>query len=177
MSSPANMNFLSPMNFSFLLKRAPTVTFFLQKCSIPGISLNTTDTSNPFVVTPYAGDHLDFDPLEINFKVDEDMKNYLEIYKWMMGLGFPRNFSQYKKLQEKQQYTGESIFSDITLTVMSSNRRPKYEINFVDCIPIYLSTVGFNTTDSDVNYVTATTKFKYSYFTVMGIGEHECATD
>lgn len=177
MASPTNMNFLSPLNFSFLLKRAPTVTFFLQECSIPGITLNTTDPSNPFVKAPYAGDHIDFEPLDIKFKVDEDMKNYMEIYKWMMGLGFPRYYSQYKKLEEQKQYTGEGVFSDITLTTMTSNRKSKYDITFVDCVPTYLSTVQFNTTDQDTNYVTATARFKYTYYTIMGIGEHECVTD
>ena len=171
------MNFLSPMNFSFLLKRAPTVTFFLQECSIPGISLNTADTANPFVQAPYAGDHLTFEPLEIKFKVDEDMKNYLEIFKWMRGLGFPENFNQYKRLEEQKQYTGESVFSDITLTTMSSNKKNKYEITFVDCVPIYLSQVKFNTTDTDINYVTADCRFKYTYFNINACGSYDCAHD
>ena len=43
---------------------------------------------------------LTYAPLDIRFRVDEDMSNYLEIYNWMTGLGTPEDIKQYKSLNE-----------------------------------------------------------------------------
>ena len=34
-SNPANKNFLSPLNFSFRIKKAPYTNFFIQKVNVP----------------------------------------------------------------------------------------------------------------------------------------------
>jgi len=166
MSSPSNLNFFNPMNFLFVLKRAPTISFFLQRAELPGISLNAVDTMNPFVKVPYAGDHMNFEPLIVEYKVDEDLKNYLEIFNWMQALTFPKNFNQYKAIQNQEQYTGNGVFSDITLTMLGSSRKKVSDIVFVDAFPVALSGIKVNTTDTDINYSTVEATFRYSYFTV-----------
>ena len=51
------------------------------------------------------GDKLQYGDLVIQFLVDEDMKNYLEIYKWLMALGYPdtvnQTFDKYNELMEQ----------------------------------------------------------------------------
>ena len=37
--TPANKNFLNPLNFKFQIQRAPNVNFFIQKINIPSITL------------------------------------------------------------------------------------------------------------------------------------------
>ena len=86
-NTPQNLNFLSPINFKFMLKRAPHVNFFIQKINIPGLSLPTIDVSNPLIKVPYAGDHLNYEELNISFKVDEDLQNYMEINTWLKSIG------------------------------------------------------------------------------------------
>ena len=38
-SNPANKNFLSPLNFSFRIKKAPYTNFFIQKVNVPRMFL------------------------------------------------------------------------------------------------------------------------------------------
>jgi hypothetical protein len=165
-NTPDNKNFLSPLNFKFFIKKTPYTNFFIQKINLPGIRLVQVDTSNPFVKTPYAGDHIDFSTLNLNFKVDEDLKNYLEIHNWIIGLGFPENHDQYKDLSDKPIYTGDGIFSDMTLTILSSTKTPNYEITFVDAFPITLSDLYFNTIDNNVTFLNADATFKYTHYTI-----------
>lgn len=168
-NTPSNRNFLSPLGFKFIIKKAPNVNFFVQKVNIPSVDLIQVDTSNPFVRTPYAGDHIDFGTLELSFKVDEDFQNYLEIYNWLQGLGFPERFKQYDDLASKPSYSGETLYSDVSLIVLASTKTSNYEFTFVDAFPISLSSVALNTVDDTVNYVDAVTRFKYTYFTVKNI--------
>ncbi len=168
-NTPENKNFLSPLNFRFQIKKAPHVNFFIQQVNIPAITMPNPDPNNPFVRTPIPGEHMNFGDLKISFKVDEDLQNYLEIHNWIRGLGKPENFNQYKELQDKPSYTGDGIYSDISVMILSSTKMPNYEITYVDSFPVSLSDLVFRTTDSDVNYITAEATFKYTYYTITNI--------
>lgn len=168
-NTPSNRNFLSPLNFKFQIKKAPHVNFFIQKVNIPSIGIPSPQPNNPFVKTPIPGEHVNFGDLAITFKVDEELKNYLEIYNWLIALGKPENFEQFKAIQDQPITSGDGIYSDISLMVLSSTKMPNYEITFVDAFPIDLSQIVFNTVDSTVNYVEASSTFKYSYYTIKNI--------
>ena len=165
-NNPANRNFLSPLNFRFQIKKSPHVNFFIQKVNIPDIYLKEVETSNPFVTTPYPGEHIKYGSLKLEFKVDEDLQNYLEIHNWIKALGKPEEFEQYKKIADIPIYTGEGIYSDIALLVLNSTKSPNYEVTFKDAFPIWLSQITFNSTDPDVSYLTASTEFKYTVYDI-----------
>ena len=82
-NTPTNPNFLSPLNFKFSIKRAPHINFFTQKISIPSLNLPSYNSPNPFVKIPEPGEHIDYGDLELTFRVDENLKNYLEIHNWI----------------------------------------------------------------------------------------------
>lgn len=165
-NTPSNKNFLSPLNFKFQIKKAPHVNFFIQKVNIPSITLPTPESTNPFVNIPYPGEHLKYGNLEISFKVDEDLQNYLEIHNWLVALGKPENFDQYKTIQNIDPATGNGIYSDISLHILSSTKMPNYEIIFIDGFPVSLSDVSFNSVDSDVNFIQASAVFRYTYYNI-----------
>lgn len=168
-NTPENKNFLSPLNFKFTLKRAPHVNFFLQKVNIPAITLKNVVYPNPMVNIPIHGDHIDYSTLDITFKVDEDLQNYLEIHNWIKALGKPVDFEGINKLLKEPEYTQEGLYSDISIMVLSSTKMANFEVVFTDCHPINLSAISFNTVDSDVNYIEASATFKYVYYDINKI--------
>ena len=94
-NQPANLNIVSGVAFRFNIKDAPHVSFFCQSAQLPGVSLGETPMHNPFAKIYKAGD-VTYEPLAVRFIVDEDLKNYLEVYDWIRGLGHPTNFTEYK---------------------------------------------------------------------------------
>ena len=168
MTDITNKNFLSPINFRFAIKRAPHVNFFVQGVNLPGLSLPDIDVSNPLIRVPYPGDHLLYDELDLSFKVDEDLKNYMEIHEWLRALG-KRSYDEYKTLTQKTSTTGETIRSDMTLTVLTSNRNANYSVTFKDAFPIKLSGINFDVTSSDVDYVPASATFRYVTYDVTKV--------
>ena len=118
---------------------------------------------------PLIGDHLDYGLLNITFKVDEDLQNYLELHNWMKALGKPKDFVERKAIREKPSYTGDGETSDISLMVLSSTKMANYEIIFADAHPISLTGANFNTTDDDVNYIEASASFKYTYYDINNV--------
>ena len=175
---PTNQNFLSPLGFRFIIDKLPIVNYYCQSASLPSVSLQETEIPNPLVRIPLAGTKLTYAPLDIRFRVDEDMKNYLEIYNWMQGLGTPTDIEQYKALNKESEGvrptagTGkmgnvmQGVFSDGGLVILTSAQNANIRINFVDLYPINLSPLQFDVTGTDVAYLEADATFNYRQFTV-----------
>ena len=89
-----NRNFLSPAGFKFTTTRAPKADFFSQSATIPGINLGTAVQSNYLRDLPVPGDKLVFNDFDLTFFVDENLENYLEIERWMRGLGYPESLGE-----------------------------------------------------------------------------------
>lgn len=168
-TAPANPSFLSPTGFQLQIKKTPHVNYFIQKANLPSVSLATADVDTPFTKIPFPGTRLTFGNFQVTFKVDEDMKNYLEIFDWLKGIGFPDNFDQYKSLAGHSMTTGDGLFSDISLIVLSGAKNPNIQINFYDCFPVDLSEIQFESTDADINYITATATFANRRFEVAAL--------
>lgn len=168
-NTPTNKNFLSPLNFRFQIKKAPYVNFFVQKVNIPNISLPDVIVPTPFIDIPVPGDHLKYGALNISFKVDEDLKNYMELNTWIVSIAQEQSFDQYHAILDKPSYTGDGIYSDITLFVLSSTKVPNYQIDFIDAYPNSLSEIVFNTTEDNVNYIEASASFKYLRYEITKI--------
>jgi hypothetical protein len=164
--TPKNRNYLNPLNFRFTIMRAPHVEFFIQTANVPGINLPAVDQPTPFVKIPRPGEHLDFEELRIGFKVDENLRNYEEIRKWMFALGKPTDFRQYAEIEEEPIWTGKGITSDVSLMILSGTKSPNYEVVFTDAWPTGLSDLRFESTDEDIPYIACDASFKYTVFEI-----------
>lgn len=162
---PSNTNALSPLLHRFVLSRLPNTTFFCQRVVMPNVSLQNSSTATPFISLPYAGTEMDFGNLQLQFLVDEDMKNYKELLEWIEGLAFPENFGQYATLKANVD-GNKGIESDATLLITTSSKNPNIEVTFIDIFPIALTDLVFDVTKQDVDYLTATVAFAHRRFKV-----------
>ena len=167
---PTNMNFLSPIGFKFQLGNFPEVNYFCQAATLPGISIGTIAVPTPLKTIELSGDEVTFEELSIRFVVDENMKNWLAIYDWIIGLGFPTEEGQakYKKLAATSELT-----TDAVLTVLTSNMNPQINFRFNECFPLSLSSIAFDSGGTDIEYVTADVSFRYDVYTVENLLNNE----
>ena len=167
---PINTSFLSPIGFKFQLNNFPEVNYFVQSASLPGISISSISVPTPLKAIDIAGDEVNFEELSIKFIVDENMKNWLSIYDWIIGLGFPTKEGQekYKKLTEDLELT-----TDATLTVLTGNMNPQINFIFKECFPLSLTSIAFDSGGTDIDYVTADVSFRYDVYTVQNLLENE----
>ena len=162
----ANKNFLSPLGYKFVITRLPNVDYFCQSISFPTVTLNTSSIPNPFQRIPVAGTELSYGNISVNFKIDEDLTNYKEIYNWMLALGFPESYDQYKALANKSSVDSQRIRSDASLVILSSSKNAKHEVKFFDIFPVGLTGMKFDSSLTDVAYLEATAEFAYRMFTL-----------
>ena len=154
-----NRNLLSPVGFNFILTHSPKVDFYCNSANLPEISMGTAIQSTYLKNIDIPGDKIDYQDLVIQFLVDEEMENYLEIYNWMMAIGYPDSIRQAQNNQIRS-------YSDATLQILNSNFNPNGSINFKGIFPISLSGLEFDATNADLEYFTAQAIFKYQIYTI-----------
>lgn len=164
---PTNINPLSSNGFNFSISKLPEVSFFCQEVTLPGITLPTFDMNTPLSALPFSGEILTFDDLNIQFIVDQNMTNYIAVYNWMIGLGFPEYNNQFADFINSQD-TGYSRtnkeYSDATLQILGSNNLPVKTVKFIDILPVTLSSLNFLSTNNDVTYLVGNATFKISRY-------------
>lgn len=160
---PTNRNFLSPLGFNFNIYKTPNVNYFVQNASIPSISINTAEVGTPFNRLKYPGDKVDYGAFNITFRVDEELRNYIEIYNWIRDISRQGGFEGYRSLSSA---TPGSIFSDATLTVLSSSKNVIAEVTYKNLFPTALSELSFDTRLQDVDYIDVIATFAYESFSV-----------
>ena len=129
---------------------------------------------------PVPGDKLRYEDLTINFIVDEELENYIQIYQWMTSLGYPQSVAQYSELQTKNRFypntDGNDPYSersDGTLLILTSNYQTAGKVIFKDLFPTFLSGIPFDATLQEQQYYTATCTFRYTIFDLIDIDGKE----
>lgn len=151
-------NFLSPIGFSFVLTKTPKVDFFIQRATVPGVSLGVIQRPMPLGTPVTEPGNVVFEPLTLNFKINEDMTNYLEIFNWMIELGTPDSSEQFVNTKY-----------DARLIILSATRNPIMDISFEDVFPTSLSPISMDTAQDDVQYLDADVSFSFDrmYFNTI----------
>ena len=195
---PTKLDYASPTQFKFNIIKLPKVEYFCTAVNVPGISLGTTSYNTPLKNIPMPGEKLTYDDLEMTFLVDENLDNYAEIHGWLMGIGFPRDRQQARDLlgagadrfpkssgtdlttdAGKVKYGPIPIggmFSDATLTILSSKNRPVKEVRFSDVIPTALSGLSYSQQADDIDYLQATVSFDYKIYEFASVGASSTTT-
>jgi len=164
-----NRNFLSGVAFKFNLAKFPKVDFFSNSARIPELTLELTTQPSYLKNIDVPGERLTFGDFSLRFLVDENMENYISIYDWLTGLGFPETTKEFADLIKDKdgQRDPKEAFCDGTLRILNSNYREVAKVKFKDLFPISLSSLDFDATNTDVQFFTAEATFKYTIYDLV----------
>ena len=183
---PTKLDYADPTKFKFNILKLPKVEYFCTAVNLPGVSLaDNYSQPTPFRDIPLPGEKLTYDKLSMSFLVDENLENYREIHGWLRGLGFPGGYSEFKTLLDagedrfptsKNSVLGDAgrskfaapnqggIFSDATLSILTSKNNAVVDVRFSDVFPISLSGLQYTQQAGDTDYLTATVTFDYKLY-------------
>jgi hypothetical protein len=149
-----SINFLNPTAFVLQLDTVvyPTAEFTVQTMILPDVSVEGAPYHTPSRSIAMAADKISYGPFECSFLVDEDLINYKELYDWL-----------YNQVDDNES---SSNVRDITLNILSSANNVTKQIRFINAYPTSLSSIPFDITMTDVEYLTAAVSFNYSYFEI-----------
>jgi hypothetical protein len=164
-----NRNFLSPIGFKFTLGKYPKVAYFCQSANVPSITMSTPIQSSPMRGLPIEG-FMDYEPLNLQFLIDEDLTNYMIMHNWIRGLATPDGGYDRIEFDTKMKALYGSVgeqSADGTLTVLNSNFQMNFNVVFQNLIPTSLSALEFNATVDGTEYAMGQVSFKYLKYEIQ----------
>ena len=158
---PTKMDYASPTQFKFSIVKLPKVEYFCTAANIPGITLGTATQETPLKQMPMPGDKLEYENLTLQFLVDENLENYRELHGWLTGLGFPKDWSQFRALQAGAGHQPG------TTNVGLSKELGKIQKPVQDDAG---SGLDYNQQPTDIDYLGATITFTYKIYEFANVG-------
>jgi hypothetical protein len=153
---PSNRNFLAPSGFKMNLDIFAGVDFFCQRAKIPDINVSNAEVTTRYRGIPIAASGgVTYGDLSLKFIVDEDLKNYLTIWKWI----------NQNNMAEELDNKKDPDYSNGQLLILNSNYQPNIIVNFEDLFPVDLTELEFDVEDTEVEYLTANVTFKFTRYT------------
>lgn len=154
---PRNRNFLNPIGYLLKLEKFEGTDFFCQTANIPDISMPVTEVASRFRSLPIIpGGGVEFGDFSVRFIVDEDLINYNSIYSWIRDNGNADQMQ--RKTLEKDIYTNAQLH------IVTSQYNPAFIVDFRNIFPVSLSSLQFDATITNVEYITADVTFKHQQF-------------
>ena len=143
-------NFLNPSSFVLTLdtQQFSGAEFTIQTMILPDVSADGAVLNFKQIDVAMASDKIQFGAFEISYLIDEDLINYKEIFDWL-------------KSNVESNHTATNHVRDLTLTIMNSANNVTKQIKFVDAYPTSLSSLPFDITTTDVEYLTAIASIRY----------------
>jgi hypothetical protein len=146
-------NFLNPSSFVLSLdsQTYSGAEFTIQTMMLPDVSAEGAPLQFRQRNIATVADKINFGSFEVSYLIDEDLLNYKEIFDWL-------------KSNVESNHTATNHVRDLTLTIMNSANNVTKQIKFIDAYPTSLSSLPFDITTTDVEYLTAIVTFEYSYY-------------
>lgn len=176
-TSPIQNNFLRPNGFRLVIQELPGVAYNCQAANLPDVQLGYATRTTPFQDFPITGDKLVYGSFDIRFLVTETMANYMELYRWMVAIGFPSNYNQFSNYSDERitrfpfnikhaKLEEVAATSDATLSILDSNNNPKINVRIKDMFPVMLGPIDLDVTTTMSDYIICPATFRFKSFDI-----------
>ena len=181
---PEVFDYSQSNQFKIFFPIFPTTEWFVVRANIPSVQLGQGDQFTPFVQVAVVGDHITYGDFSVTFIVDENLKNYMEMYNWVKNIGFPFSHDQFNTLprpdyQDKSggtNYDAESdtyskandrdLYTDIVLQIMTSKNNLVAQCEIYEAFPTTIGAIEYSQQETDMTYAQCEVGFAYSWFDV-----------
>lgn len=146
-------------NAKLVFSRIPTFEFYIQRFSLPGISIGTVQMSGRTGTYSRPGEILQFEkPLNLEIILDEDYRSLQEIYNWLIFFADPN-------LDPERDF--DKIVSDARIVVLNNEKSEEVgSIHFLDVYPIGMSSLSYAHNDSSPAPLKFNASFDYSTYEI-----------
>lgn len=168
-STPNTTNYLKENAFSFQIAYLPNMTFHLQSANLPAITANPISVATPLSPMSIPSNTLEYEQLQISFRVDENLANYREIHEWMIKLHSAKDTDDFVSLQSESKLSdsfGGGV-SDGTLSIRTNKQNPNIRVIFKDLFPISLSGIQFTSASDSAGELVSQCSFAYTTYEIV----------
>ena len=189
---PTVFDYSQSNQFKVYIPIFPLMEWFVVSCNVPGVTMGQGVVPTPLVDIPIVGEKLTYDQFSMTFIVDEKLENFMEIHNWLVNMAPPQNQNQFMANtsnyvlptgqntkfypvgnDDSQTSTGSTsdrqLYCDITLFILSSKNNPVATVVMRDAFPTSISSLDYNSQDTDTNYVSCNVSFAFPFYTIQGV--------
>jgi hypothetical protein len=143
-------NPLYPGQFGLVIEsdKFKKVEYFCTKVNIPALSMTPTNQNFQNFEGFGFADQLKYGSLSIEFIIDEELKNYLEIHSWMERI-------QSENLRESY---------DAVVLIYNNRSQLVKQVRFKDLVPQSLGAIDLSSQDPPETPITCSVDFVYTGF-------------
>lgn len=157
-------------NFSISMPAFPSFVYHVKGVTIPGITVEKTNTATPYGSISDPGTTAEFEDLAVEFAVSEDFSNYLLMQNWLRSYTSTKNLGDNVKLRELILGPGVDGI-DISIFINNNMGKPVAEYIFTDCFPATLTSLDYRTDNNEAAHLIATVTFDYDYFELKKVDQ------
>lgn len=160
---PEEINQLNVVAFQTNFTRLPNVNFFCQRVNIPSMAIGIATQTTPFSDISIEGDKVVFEQLNVSFYVSEDLSNYLEIYNWIIALGFPDSAPQFNLQNDitLSSDANQTLRSDMNVILQTNKSNPNFNVTFKDAFPVSLGSINLDSSVTSLDPIVVDATFAY----------------
>lgn len=163
---PFDLSLFEPNNFRVIVTRMPETLFYIQSCVIPGITINPVTTRyTGYNLVPYPGETMEVDDVALNFIVNENLDNYMEMHRWIR-----------EAISQSEPQLHNRFFSNIILFTLTNNKNANIVMTFKDAFPFSLSAINLDLTGDAAGPIISTVTFKFAKMIIdpdLELSSHE----
>lgn len=154
--------------FNIKFNRGTTqLELLCQRANLPGISVpDLTQPTTLGTTIPVPSLIASFEPLSVEFIVDEDMKNWNSIYAWIRNITNIKDDKEYNLNYDQWHVSATLNIFTQPYSKLQQNCDGQISIKFSNVVPVALGGLNFQSDNTDTVIQKATAKFKYSYYTI-----------
>ena len=161
-------NLMNRNYFRFTLQRIPNFERFVRSATLPPFRFGEViqPTTLGIDIRRPGGSYV-FEPLRVDFAVDERFLSYLELFKWITSIGM---------FDEEQTIEKEAYTSSASLLITNSAYKTKYRAVFEGLYPIQLGELDFTSAEPIAGPLVSSVIFNYTRFQIFDAENNLCGT-
>jgi hypothetical protein len=148
-----------------ILRGTRLLELMVQKVNLPGLTVPDQNQPTIFGTTiPIPSMTVQFEPLTVEFIVDENLTNWLSIYSWIRNITNIADSTTANLDYADWHYTAKLLIMNSAFKYTGCTD-PVLTVGFQNVIPTRLTGLVFQSDSPDTNILKASCTFKYSYYT------------
>jgi hypothetical protein len=164
-----NLNYATGTQWQFTLTAIPGLEYFVRSAPIPSINMGSVIQPTPHIDINRSGDKITYEPLMIEFFVDERWENWNQLQRWLRGIAAPEGHIEFDKLGENL-HIDEYGYSDASHILYTNDGTELFRIEYQDCFPMALETIPLDT-QSDGSPLVCMLTIQYRHYVVKRMPE------
>jgi hypothetical protein len=161
-SIPENKNILLKTHYLFHIKRLPSTSYFCNLVDVPGMNITAIDQPTIFNPIKRPGGAVEHDFLHVQFMLDENLSNWMELFNWIKECSDYTSFEDYRP-------PSKHFSQDARVYILNSDNQIQMKFTFDNLFPVRVGKITWDSKIKDSLPIYCDAHFAFTSYNVETI--------